>query len=235
MTQDKDDPAGTDHELGALLARAARPTTGSTADVRDQLAEMAVAIVGTSQVRSRRRVGMMSVILAPMLVLGAAGAAYAVTTIDWSQLWHNTPEWDEWAQDPDATVNYNLPGGGTCELRLGEVDYSPDPNRPAEVAADPGAEQAARDFLRTADLLTVADVDATITTMRDKDKNWAQSDDGPAVPFGYGTDNYNADVEYNMAVKQAIHVAVMDHVESMGIPSTGLGYQSQEQCTGAVQ
>ncbi len=235
MAQNNDHPAGTDHELGVLLARAARPTTEATAEVRDQLAEMAAAIVSTSQVRSRRRVGLISVVVAPILVLGAAGAAYAATTIDWSQLWHNTPEWAEWAQDPDASVHYALPGGGTCELRLGEVVYSPDPNRPAGVAADPGAEQAARDFLRTADLLTVADVDATITTMRDRDENWAQSEDGTAVPFGYGTDNYNADVEYNMAVKQAIQVAVTDHVEAMGIPSTGLGYQSQEQCTGADQ
>ncbi|WP_097062005.1 hypothetical protein [Salinibacterium xinjiangense] len=142
-----------------------------------------------------------------------------------------------------AWAHFDLPGSFHlqidihCELRIGEVIYSPDPNRPADIAADPRAEQVARDFLRTADLLMVADVDATITTMRDRDENWAQSEDGTAVPFGYGTDNYNADVdvEYNMAVKQAIQVAVTDHVEAMGIPSTGLGYQSQEQCTGADQ
>ena len=83
MTQDNDHPAGTDHELGVLLARAARPTTEATVEVRDRLAGMAAAIVSKSQVRSRRRVGLISVVVAPILVLGAAGAAYAVKTIDW--------------------------------------------------------------------------------------------------------------------------------------------------------
>lgn len=233
MAQHINHPAETDHELDALLARAARPATAATSDVREQLAAMAAAVVATSQVRPRRRVGLIAAIVAPLLVVGTAGTAYAVTNFDWSQLWFNSSEWAEWAQNPDAMVIYSLPGGGSCEMRFGEVVYSPDPSRPAHVPADPRVEQLARDFLRTADLLAVADVDATITKMRATDENWSQADDGTAVPFGYGTDNYNADVEYNMAVKQAIQHAVTDHVESMGIPATGLGYQSQEQCTGA--
>jgi hypothetical protein len=84
-------------------------------------------------------------------------------------------------------------------------------------------------------LLTLVDIAGAITSMREKDKNWAQADDGTAVPFGYGTDNYNADVEYNMAIKQAIQVAMTNHLESLGIPSTGFGYQSQEQCAGSTQ
>jgi hypothetical protein len=144
MTQDNDNAVETDDELVALLSRAARPTTETTTEIRHQLAAMAQTIVDSRGVRPRRKLGLVAMIVAPFLLLGAAGAAYAATNIDWSQMWHNTPQWADWAQSPDATVTYSLPGGGTCEMRFGEVAYSPDPNRPAGVAADPRVEQAAR-------------------------------------------------------------------------------------------
>lgn len=55
------------------------------------------------------------------------------------------------------------------------------------------------------------------------------------MPFGCGTDNFNADVEYALAVKEAVHEAITSHLDTLGIPSTGLGYQSQEQCTGMTR
>ncbi|MCI4659482.1 hypothetical protein [Cryobacterium zhongshanensis] len=239
MTQDNDNDndneVETDDELVALLSRAARPTTETTTEIRHQLAAMAQTIVDSRGVRPRRKLGLVSMIVAPFLLLGAAGAAYAATNIDWSQMWHNAPQWADWAQAPDATVTYSLPGGGTCEMRFGVVPDSPYPGGPAGVPADPRAEQTAREFLQTPNLLTLVDVAGTITSMRVKDKNWAQAGDGTEVPFGYGTDNYSADVEYNMAVKQAIQVGMEEHFESLGIPESGFGYQSQEQCTGATQ
>jgi len=140
----------------------------------------------------------------------------------------------DWAQHPDATINYTLPGGGSCELRLGEFQYSPDPNRPADVAADPRSIDAALNYLHSADVLADSDVDGVIQENR-SDENWADDGTGNPVPFGYGTDSYNADVEYNLAVSEAVQEAITAHLHTLGIPSTGLGYQSQERCTGMTQ
>lgn len=134
----------------------------------------------------------------------------------------------------DATIKYALPGGGSCELRLGEFHFSPDPNRPAGVAADPRSVDAAFAFLHSSDVLAASDVDGVIQENR-ADQNWTDDGSGTLGPFGYGTDNYNADVEYQLAVKEAVQEAIIAHLDALGIPSTGLGYQSQEQCTGVTQ
>ncbi|POH68202.1 hypothetical protein C3B59_06720 [Cryobacterium zongtaii] len=221
-----------DIRLGELLARAEHPTTTSNDLIRNHVAVMARTVVEQDRQPRKRRAGIIAAILAPTLLLGTAGAAYAASTIDWGQFWFDTHKWAAWAEEPDAVLTYTLPGGGTCEMRIGEVRYSPDPNRPANVIADPRSETAARDFFRTNDVAQLVDVDAAISNLRATDGNWAMGDDGEWVPFGEGTSNYNADVEYNIAMKDAVSQAVTDHVESLGIPMTGLGFQSQEQCDG---
>jgi hypothetical protein len=220
-----------DSHLGDLLAEAERSTTPTNETIRGHFAVMARTVAEQERQSRKRSAGILAAVVGSVLVLGTAGAAYAASTIDWGQFWFDTPEWAAWADEPDAVLTYTLPGGGTCEMRIGEVSYDPDPNRPTDAIADSGAETAARDFLRTSDLSQIVDVDAAISALR-ADENWATDERGEQVPFGAGSPNYNADVEYTIAMKDAVLQAVVDHVETLGLPTTGLGFQSQEQCDG---
>jgi len=221
-----------DIRLGDLLAGAEQPTTTSNDVIRSHVALMARTVVEQDSQPRRRRAGIIAAILVPTLLLGTAGAAYAASTIDWGQFWFSAPEWAAWAKEPDAVLTYTLPGGGRCEMRIGEVSYNPDTNRPADVMADPRAESTAREFLRNNDLAQHVNIDAAIAKLRATAENSARDNDGKSVPFGKGTPNFNADVEYNIAMKDAVLQAVTDHVESLGVPTTGLSFQSQEQCDG---
>lgn len=233
-TTTDDDLRDLDPELAALLTRAARPVTPASAELRDELAAMTAALADAERPARRVRVPVVASLLAPLLVLGGAGAAFAAANIDWSVFWHNTPHWADWAEQPDAIVSYALPGGGSCELRLGEVEFSPDPNRPAHVAVDEHSAAATREFFRAGDVLAGIDLDAIIVESRATDENFVENADGSPTPFGYGTDAYDADVEFNNAVKRAVHVAVAEHLDGLGLPAAGLSWQSQEQCTGVA-
>ena len=214
-----------DPEIATWLRQAEPRVTADDETLAAHLVTMTVATTREEKGAARRRQGIAAAVLTPVLLLGGAGAAFAATTIDWSSFWGNgTTEWAEWAKNPDARITYSLPGGGSCELRLGEFEYSPDPNRPADVAADPQSVAAALDYLHSADVLADADVEGVLRENR-SDQNFADDGSGKQVPFGYGTDNYNADVEYSIAVKEAVHKAIEAHLESLGIPSTGLGFQ----------
>ncbi|MFF2274499.1 hypothetical protein [Agromyces sp. NPDC058126] len=234
-TTTDDEPRDLDPELATLLERAARPVTPVSAELRGELAAMTTALAADAERPVRRvRVPLVASLLAPLLVLGGAGAAFAAANIDWSSFWHNTTRWADWAEQPDAIVTYVLPGGGSCELRLGEVEFSPDPNRPAEIAVDERSAEATRAFFREGDVLAGIDLDAIIAESRTSDENFIENTDGSLTPFGYGTDAYDADVEFNDAVKQAVHVAVTKRLDGLGLPSAGLSWQSQEQCTGVA-
>jgi hypothetical protein len=225
-----------DPQIATWLREAAPRVTADDETLAAQLLALTEATTRESRSVARRRRGIAAAILTPLLLLGGAGAAFAAATIDWSVFWagSTTTEWAEWAKNPDARITYSLPGGGSCELRLGEFEYSPDANRPADMAADPQAVAAALDYLHSADVLADSDFDGVLRENR-SDQNWADDGSGTPVPFGYGTDNYNADVEYSIAVQEAVHKAIMAHLESLGIPSTGLGFQGQKQCTGMTQ
>lgn len=134
---------------------------------------------------------------------------------------------------PDATLPYTLPSGQSCELRLGEFAFSPAEDRPADVASDPRVAAAARDFAHSSLAITDADAQKVIAENR-SDDNTAIDDDGNETPFGYGTANYDADVEYDTAVPEAVHDAIDAHLATLGIPSTGLTFASQQQCTGVT-
>ncbi|GAA1836536.1 hypothetical protein [Agromyces salentinus] len=225
-----------DRQIARLLHRAAPQITPKDDALAARMAEMAAAAIREERGAQRRKQGIAAGILAPVLLLGSAGAAYAATTVDWSSFWgaSTTTEWADWAQRPDATITYTLPGGGSCELRLGEFEYNPDPNGPTDVGTEPRAVDASLDYVHGADVLADADVDGVIRENR-SDENWADDGSGNAVRFGFGTENVNADMEYNLAVREAVHEAIIAHLDMLGIPSTGLGFQSQEQCTGMTQ
>ncbi|MDF2666901.1 MAG: hypothetical protein K0R81_2751 [Microbacterium sp.] len=218
-----------DDGLHALMTRADRARDLSDDGVRPRAAAMARAIVAQDRTRGRRR-RVLAASLVPVLVLGTAGAAYAAVTVDWGRFWMQPAEWQSWALAADASFTYTLPGGGTCEVRVGDVTFSPAANRAADVPADPAAADAAREYLRTADLAHTIDVDAAIAKLRQEPMTY--EGEGDSVPFGYGTNQYNPDVEYNIAVKDAVFTAVMSHVEAAGYPATGLGFSSQERCEG---
>ncbi|KTR94299.1 hypothetical protein NS220_09465 [Microbacterium testaceum] len=218
-----------DGALHALMSRADRARDMSEDGVRARAAVMARTVIADDRTRGRRRRALAAA-LVPVFVLGTAGAAYAAVTVDWGRFWAQPAPWEAWALTPDASFTYTLPGGGTCEVRVGDVTFSPAAERPAEVRADPAAADAALDYLRTADLAHAIDVDAAIGRLRQQPMTY-ESEEG-SVAFGYGTDQYNADVEYNIAVKDAVFTAVMSHVEAAGYPTTGLGFSSQERCEG---
>jgi len=218
-----------DGALHALMTRADRARELSDDGVRVRASAMARAIVAQDRTRGRRR-RVLAASLVPVLVLGTAGAAYAAVTVDWGRFWMQPAAWETWALTPDASFTYALPGGGSCEVRVGDVTYSPAADRPADVPADPAAADSAREYLRTADLARAIDVDAEIAKLRQQPMMYES--EGDSIPFGYGTDHYNADVEYNLAVKDAVFTAVMSHVEAAGYPTTGLGFSSQERCEG---
>lgn len=237
MSTDTEEPkVEPDPQVATWLELVAPRTLVADEVLSAHLVAMAVATTRQSRVVERRRRKVLSSILAPVFLVGATGVAVAATSIDWSSFWgaSTTSVWADWAQSPDATIKYTLPGGGSCELRLGRFQYSPDPNRPAGISADPGSVDAALEYVRSADVLADSDIDGTIEENR-SEQNFAEDDSGSLVPFGYGTDNYNADVEYNLAIKEAVPEAITAHLATLGIPSTGLGFQSQEQCLGNAQ
>jgi hypothetical protein len=221
-----------DDEFASVLASAARPTTPSSPALTEAIDVVVAAVVSP---RPRRgRVPVVAAVLAPLLVLTGAGAAFAASGVDWFRFWNNTPAWSGWATHPDAEVTYRLPGGGTCTLRLGEFTVSPATNAPAGVKSDPAAAGAARAYLHAGTVLADAPIRQVLLQNR-SDENWATTSDGRQVRFGYGTDEYNADFEYAGAVHEAIQDAITQHVEEAGYPSTGLTFQSQEQCSGMRQ
>lgn len=215
---------GPDPQIAEWLGRAEPRITADDEKLAAQLVTMTVATTRRPPGTAHRRQAIAAAILVPVFLLGGAGAAYAATTINWSTFFGSTSAWEGWARHPDATISYTLPGGGSCELRLGEFAG----------AADPNSVGAALDYLRTSDVLADADVQGVLRENR-SDQNSADDGSGTQVPFGFGTDNYNADVEYTIAVKEAVQKTIYAHLEAEGIPSTGLTYSGQDRCTGMQQ
>ncbi|WP_375387591.1 hypothetical protein [uncultured Amnibacterium sp.] len=226
---DEQEPDG----FEALIESSARPTTQPSAALSAAIDAAAVSVARPTP--RRRRVPVVAAVLAPLLVLAGTGAAFAATGFDWSVFWSRQPSWTGWATHPDAAVTYRLPGGGTCTMRFGELSDSPATPLPADVpAADPSAVQVARDYLRSGRLLRDARIEDVVQQNR-SDQNWATDADGQQVPFGYGTANSNADVEYQIAAREAFQEAITRHLDEAGVSTTGFGFQAQEQCSGMQQ
>lgn len=222
-----------DSELDATLASAARPVTTRSNALDHELLTLAQSV--TAPRRKRHRVPATAAVLVPLLVLGGAGAAFAASGMDWSKFWNNSTSWTGFAKHPDASITYRLPGGGSCTMRIGAITYSPAADLPAGVTADPASADLAREYLRSGTVLRDAPITETIAHNRAVDVDWYTAPDGTSIQVGYGTAHYNADVEYADAVREAVQVAITSHLEQQGVPDTGLGYQSQEQCSGMRQ
>lgn len=219
-----------DRDLEALLRRI-EPATSADQDVRSEIAAMAEAVAAGRRSPRRSPATVVVALTASLLAVGTAGAAYAATAIDWSRFWYTGESWAGWAESPDATLTYDLPGGGSCEMRIGDVVFSPSDDLPAGVETDGRAAEAVRDFLRSTDLAAVIDVDAAIRELRASDLR-AIDEDGAEAPFGFGTTQYNADAEYTLAVRDAVFAAVTEHLRAVDLPVAGVGFQSQERCEG---
>ncbi|MFG6504571.1 hypothetical protein [Microbacterium sp. P05] len=234
------DDSQDDGRFAAMLLAAEPPVTADTAHARKLMREVAKNVTEEPKTRPRRRVGIAASIIAPLLVIGSATAAYASTT-DWSWYWGlseveldaaATGPWLSWAENPDAVVTYSLPGGGSCEMRMANFEFSPQPDAPAGVEFDPRSADLAREFASSTDLAALMDVESVIAENR-SDENWGPVDDaGELLPFGYGTQNYDPVVEYHSAAQEAISDVIVAHLASLGVPSNGFGWQSQEICTG---
>jgi hypothetical protein len=144
-----------------------------------------------------------------LLTLGGAGAAAAATISGW----------EPWVENPDAVVHFTLPGGASCEYRI--------------VAKDTGSSAdfiAARDYLRSTDVLALADIDGELARVSSR---MVGPDDGSAVP---ATSVYSEDQLYYQGVTGAINNVIWDEMEARGIANsvTGsdLSFASQSDCAG---
>jgi hypothetical protein len=144
----------------------------------------------------------------------------------------HTTSWSDAAQHPDGSVPFALPGGASCELRYMVSSAQPLPGAVAPTA-DQQAVQAVRDYLQSGQALADADIEGTLQENR-TDQNRTQDGDGNQVPFGPSTENDNADLDYDLAVKEAVHEAIWAHLDALGLSSAGIRLEAQEMC-GAAQ
>jgi hypothetical protein len=206
-----------DH-LDELLDQSSPGTTRMTNDVVDELTRLRVATqppAPRAGVRRKRWARPAAVALAAIVLSGGAATAAATTGL-----------WAPWAETPDGTLNYTLPSGAECELRIGNVN-----------GTDSEAVQAARDFYRETDinaLLTDKNIDRTIAQLRTEEST-LMNEDGTTEPAGYGTEHYNADSEYDSAVNRIVSDALSEVLARQGIDGgdSSLRIDGEGHCPGA--
>jgi len=200
-----------ERELVALLDDAALKTPMADAVPDSILDEMVQGARWAVRASRHRRVTPRSVAIGTVLVLtlGGAGAAAAATISGW----------EPWAENPDAVVHFTLPSGTACEYRMVAKDTS----TPADFTA-------ARDYLKSTDVLALADVEGQLARVTAAQVG---SDEDSAVP---ATSVYSEDQLYFQGVTGAINNVIWDEMEARGIasPVTGsdLSFASQSDCAG---
>jgi len=206
-----------DREFAELVRSAAPPAPALTGAVLTELHAMTRATVGPRR-RSRKRRWFTGLAAVGALVAAGVGGAAIGSQPAEDYSWGKGTTWAAWAQHPAATLTYDLPGGGTCEQRLGEVD-----------AKDPASEAFAKKFMGSTDLVAGADVGSAIAKLRSEDYQ-VHSPDGRMVQGGYGTPYYNADYEYDQAVTAAVQAEILDAAQAAG--HAGVSYTGQTRCKG---
>lgn len=205
-----------DHDrLDTLLDASAPEVPEPALAVRTEAVSMiAAAEHGDDRQHSpRRRLSRAAVIgITASSLLGVGGLSTAAATYE---------QWSWWAQDPDAAISFMLPSGAACEIRITS----------AIGRMDPDAAQAARDWASSVDLETVVDVDGTIERMR-ADEYSEVLEDGTTIVGGYGTDvYYTPDMEYYMAVNQALGDVLGDELVRQGFDGY-VDYSGETICPG---
>jgi hypothetical protein len=191
----------------ALDRSAPRATTD--AEIDQELTLMVRRARSAARQRPRpwgRRIAVAGAILA----LAAGGATTAAATGLWSP----------WAEDPAVIYSYELPSGVWCEVRTGNVMAH---GRPDVVAA-------IEDILENGDVFARADIDAAITESRAAENSYM------GKPAGHGTDYYNADNEYRMAVDHAVTLVLFADLEKR-IPDyagVSISWEGEANCPGAT-
>lgn len=202
-----------------LLDQSSPPSTPETEDVRTEIALLHVqaeALSGTRQ--SPRWVRPAVAGFAAIALIGGVATAAAATG-QWTLPWA--------AGDAVASFTFTGPSGVQCEQRIGGVAGM----EPHEVAA-------VENFYRTVDfdaLLSPEKIEQTIASRREPGGGLWVNPDGSTEPSGIGTDHYNADEEYQMAVWDVVVTALDADLARQGIDGidTGLTFQGEYICAGA--
>ena len=146
-----------DH-LDVLLADSAPAETTSSPALRHDLAVMAVEARAAARLRRRPLRVAATAGLAALLVSGA-GTAVAASVFDWAP----------WAHDPDLAYPFILPSGRSCEARVAVYDIESVDGNGAVTRSDPANDSDFARHLRDLDLVDQADVQASITEVRQRD------------------------------------------------------------------
>lgn len=190
------------------------PHVTSGAEIDQELALM-VARARLAAHRRPRSWGHRVAIVGAIIALAAGGATAAAATGVWSP----------WAQNPDVIYTYRLPSGAWCEVRRGNV----------MAYGRPEVEAAIEDILRNGDIFARADIDAAIAELR-ADESWFIGDGSNPTPSEFGTDYYNADDEYRLAVDRAVAAVLLADLEERFPDAAALefSWEGEGHCPGAT-
>lgn len=202
-----------DDEFDRRLARSAPPVTGPSARLDDALLNLVVASEVEARRRSPRRTrnAVIGVGALVAVTLGGVGTAAAVNG------------WEPWAQDPTGVYTFTLPSGAECEIRAGQFESD-----------DPELLPAIEEVFAEVDVVAEADVEAEIAAVRQPGVSWFAGPDGNE-PAGYGTEHYNADMEYHDAMRRAVSQVLTIELHERGFDGGwSIMWRDQSQCPGAA-
>jgi hypothetical protein len=141
-----------DH-LDVLLTDSAPAKTSSSPTLRHDLAVMAAEAKTASRLRRR-----------PLRVAASPGRRALL-----GRRARTPGDWAPWAQDPDLAYPFILPSGRACEARVAVYDIESIDSNGAITRSDPANDSDFARHLRDLDLVDQADVQASITEVRQRD------------------------------------------------------------------
>jgi len=202
----------TEENVDVLLRLASAPTPLSDA-VDDATLRLMVASATRPPKavtpRSLPRLAALGTVVA--IVLGGAGTAAAATYTNWFSAFER----------PDTVSRFTLPSGLSCEFR---TIVRPGTGTPQE-------QEAVAQFLEGADVLALADVDAELARIEERDVVSQGPDGDVATPT---TQLYSQDRLYYDAVTGAISNVIWDHLEDAGVvdsvAGSNLSFAAQSDC-----
>jgi hypothetical protein len=202
----------TDENVDVLLRLASPPAPLSDAIDDATLRLMVDSATRSSKAHTRRSLPRVAALGAvAVIVLGGAGTAAAATYTKWFSAF----------EKPDTVSRFTLPSGLSCEFRTIV--------RPGTGTAR--EQEAVAQFLKGTDVLALADVDAELARIEERDVVTEGPDGDVATPT---TQLYSQDRLYYDAVTGAINNVIWDHLEDAGVvdPVAGsnLSFAAQSDC-----